>query len=108
MFLLFRKEFHQAIREGRKRQTVRFWKRRPVKPGGRLYSPRLGWFRITDIREVDPSALTDDEARLDGLPSVEALHEKLVELYGSIRPPDRTCFKLTFEFLGDRKDGDGS
>jgi len=101
MFLLFRKEFHDAIRSGRKRQTIRFWKQRPVKPGGRLHSPRLGKFLITDIREIDPADLTDDDARLDGFDSVADLHAKLIELYGSIAPPDRKCFKLTFEFLGD-------
>jgi hypothetical protein len=101
MFLLFRKEFHEPIRSGRKRQTVRFWKQRPVKPGGRMHSPHLGKFLITDIREIDPADLTDEEARLDGLDSVEALHAKLIELYGSINPPDRTCYKLTFEFLGE-------
>lgn len=101
MFLLFRKEFHEAIRSGRKRQTVRFWKQRPVKPGGRMHSPRLGKFLITDIVEIDPDRLTDEDARLDGFDSVAALHEKLRELYGSTRPPGRTCFKLTFEFLGE-------
>ena len=103
MFLLFKKEFHEAIRSGRKRQTVRFWKRRPVKPGGRLYSPRLGRFLITDIEEIDPDSLTDEDARLDGFESVAALHAKLIDLYGSIAPPDRKCFKLSFEFLGDAK-----
>ena len=100
MFLLFRKEFHDAIRSGAKRQTIRFWKQRPVRPGGRLHSPRLGKFLITAIDEIDPATLTDDDARLDGFASAEALREKLVELYGSITPPGRKCFKLTFEFLG--------
>lgn len=103
MFLLFRKEFHEPIRSGRKRQTVRFWKRRPVKPGGVLHSPHLGRFRIVDIVEIDPAALTDEEARLDGFESVAELHAKLIELYGSIAPAGRTCFKLTFEFLGEGK-----
>jgi len=100
MFLLFRKEFHAAVRSGAKRQTIRFWKRLCVRPGGFLYSPRLGKFRITAIEEIDPAGLTDADARLDGLPSVVALHAKLIELYGSTRPPDRKCFKLTFEFVG--------
>ena len=99
MFLLFKKEFHEAIRSGSKRQTVRFWKRRPVKPGGHLYSPRLGKCLVTDIVEIDPAALTDEDARLDGFESVETLHAKLVEMYGSVAPPDRKCFKLTFELL---------
>jgi hypothetical protein len=104
MFLLFRKEFHEPIRSGRKRQTVRFWKQRPVKPGGHMHSPRLGRFRIVDIVEIDPAELTDDDARLDGFDSVAALHAKLVELYGSIAPPGRKCFKLTFDFLGPDAD----
>jgi hypothetical protein len=104
MFLLFRKEFHDAIRSGRKRQTIRFWKQRPVKPGGRMHSPKLGKFRITEITEIDASDLTDEDARLDGLPSIEALRAKLIELYGSTTPPDRKCFKITFDFLGDGAD----
>ncbi|NIA20940.1 MAG: ASCH domain-containing protein [Anaerolineaceae bacterium] len=101
MFLLFRKEFHEPIRSGRKRQTIRFWVRRHVRPGARMHSPHLGKFLVTDIQEIEPDQLTEDDARLDGFDSLAALREKLVELYGSIQPPDRRCFKLTFEFLGD-------
>jgi len=103
MFLLFRKEFHEPIRAGRKRQTIRFWKRAPVKPGGTLHSPRLGKFHVLDIVAIDPTMLTDADARLDGFESVAELHAKLVELYGSIHPPGRTCYKLTFDFLGEQK-----
>jgi hypothetical protein len=102
MFLLFRKEFHEPIRSGRKRQTIRFWKQRCVAAGGLMHSPRLGRFRIAAIEQIDPAALTDADAQLDGLPSVAALHAKLVELYGSIQPPGRKCFKLTFDFLGPK------
>ena len=34
-----------------------------------------------------------------------AMREKLIELYGSLTPPDRRCFKLTFEFLGEQNPG---
>jgi len=102
MFLLFRKEFHDPIRSGAKRQTIRFWKQRCVSPGGHLYSPRLGKFLITAIDEIDPADLSDADARLDGLPSLAALHDKLIELYGAIRPPGRKCYKLTFQFLGPK------
>ncbi|MBN2583395.1 MAG: ASCH domain-containing protein [Planctomycetes bacterium] len=101
MFLLFRKEFHEPIRSGRKRQTIRFWTRRHAKVGTRLRSPHLGTFLVTDIQEIDPDALTEEDARLDGFDSLSALRGKLIELYGSTRPPDRRCFKLSFEFLGD-------
>ena len=105
MFLLFRKEFHELLRSGRKRQTIRFWARPYVKPGSRMRTPRLGSFLITAIEEIDPAALTLDDARLDGFDSLEALREKLIELYGSLTPPDRRCFKLTFEFLGEQNPG---
>jgi hypothetical protein len=99
MFLLFRKEFHEPIRSGRKRQTIRFWARRHAKPGTRLRSPHLGVCLVTDIQEIDPDQLTDHDARLDGFDSLDQLRDKLVELYGSTRPPGRRCFKLTFDFI---------
>lgn len=100
MFLLFKKEFHEAIRCGRKTQTIRFWTRQHVKPGRIIAAPRLGRFRILEIDELDIDQLSDDDARPDGFDSAELLRLKLVELYGSTRPPGRRCFRLRFEFLG--------
>jgi hypothetical protein len=102
MFLLFKKEFHESIRSGRKRQTIRFWARPYVKAGGLMHSPRLGVFRIAAIEEIDPAGLSEDDARLDGFDSLPALQAKLVELYGSTNPPDRRCYKLSFEYLGPK------
>ncbi len=100
MFLLFKKEFFDAIRQGRKTQTIRFWTRQHVKPGRIISSPHLGRFQITEIDELDPDLLTDDDARPDGFESADQLRAKLVELYGSTHPEGRRCFRVRFNFLG--------
>ena len=71
MFLLFRKEFHEAIRSGAKRQTIRFWKQRPVRPGGHL---RLEWADRWSV-EVDGTRATINGKRIEMEPGVTWLFD---------------------------------
>lgn len=66
--LFLKKPMQAAIREGRKRTTIRRWKagRPGVRAGQRVYSPGLGWLSIESVEAVDLDTLRDEDARADG------------------------------------------
>ncbi len=79
--LLFKKKFLEAIRTGEKTQTVRLWKYRPhASRTTQLYS-RHGYIRVHSVDEVELSDLTDEDARLDGFDSADALRAEIAALY---------------------------
>src|SRR5688572_15466750 len=79
--LLFRKKFLEAIRTGEKTQTVRLWKYRRMRPGQRSYIPGAGYIRVHAVDEVELADLTDEDARLDGFDSADALRAEIAALY---------------------------
>jgi len=98
--LLFKKKFLEMIASGAKRQTVRVWPRRRLRAGQIEYVPGLGRVRVTAFEAVRPEALTDEDARLDGFASREALLEELRALYGD-RLDDIPCFRIRFTYPAD-------
>jgi hypothetical protein len=79
--LLFKKKFMDAIRAGEKTQTVRLWKYRRMRPGQRSYIPGAGYIRVQAVDEVALADLTDEDARLDGCESADALRTEIAALY---------------------------
>ena len=79
--LLFKKKFLEAIRTGEKTQTVRLWKYRRMRPGQRSYIPGAGYIRVHAVDEVELPDLTDEDARLDGFDSGDALRAEIAALY---------------------------
>ncbi len=79
--LLFKKRFLQAIREGKKTQTIRLWKWRRMRAGQRSYIPGAGHIVVEAVDEVDLADLTDDDARPDGFDTADALRAELQTLY---------------------------
>lgn len=98
--LLFKSRFFPAIRQGRKRQTIRFWRRRIVRPGQIHRVPGLGYLRVLQVEEIRPEGLTGEDAAADGFSSVEALREELGRLYDRARRRGRRCYRVRFEYLG--------
>ena len=80
--ILLKKKFLDLVRCGEKCQTIRLWPKRRLRPGQREYIPGLGRIRITAFQRVTPADLTDEDARLDGFASREALLAELRSLYG--------------------------
>lgn len=70
--VLFAQRFATPIARGEVDLTFRRWKRAQVRPG-RPYRTLVGRLEVDDVTEVDPAALTPDEARRAGFESVEAL-----------------------------------
>ncbi|MBM4017202.1 MAG: ASCH domain-containing protein [Planctomycetes bacterium] len=98
--LLFKKKFFEAIASGAKRQTVRAWPRRRMRAGQLEFIPGLGRVRVTAVERVRPENLTDEDARLDGFDSREALIEELRGLYGE-RLATVPCFRIRFSYPAD-------
>jgi len=103
MRLLFRKEFFDGIRAGRKTQTVRLWARQWVRAGAICEIPNLGFARILQVTPIDLEDLTETDARADGFDSLRGLLAKITEIYGPERPADRQFYRVAFAFLGEER-----
>ena len=101
--LLFKKKFIDAIRRGEKTQTVRLWKYRRMKPGQRSYIPGIGYIRITDVDQVEIEDLTDEDARLDGFPTADALREELENIYAEKLAGGYQAYRVRFLVLEGEK-----
>lgn len=63
--MLFTRDVLDGIATGRITAAVRRWKRPTVKAGGTLTTP-VGVLDITEVRRIDPSDLSDGDARAAG------------------------------------------
>jgi hypothetical protein len=97
--LLFKKKFLDAIRQGRKTQTVRLWKWRKMKPGQRSYIPGAGYIHIEAVDEVTLAELTDEDAQLDGFDSAVALRHEIEQLYPKQLAAGYRAFRIRFSVL---------
>ena len=95
--LLFKKKFLDLIRSGAKCQTVRIWPKRRLRPGQAEFVPGLGRIRVTAFEAVRPADLSEEDARLDGFESRDALLAELQALYGA-RLDSLPCFRIRFAY----------
>lgn len=97
--LLFKKKFLDAIRSGVKTQTIRLWRVCRFRAGGRGYIPTVGYIRITAVDPIALEDLTDDDARLDGFASADALRAEIHKLYADRLAAGERAFRLRFRVL---------
>lgn len=95
--LLFKKKFLEAIRDGRKTQTVRLWRVCRFRTGQRSYIPGVGYIQITAIDAVRLEDLTDEDAVLDGFPSAAALLQEIHSLYADRLNQGYQAYRIRFE-----------
>jgi hypothetical protein len=95
--LLFKKKFLEAIRTGRKTQTIRLWKHRRMKAGQRSYIPGAGYIRVTAVDEVAVESLTDEDARLDGFETAGQLQAEIAQLYPKQLADGQKAYRVMFE-----------
>ena len=97
--LFFKKPLQTAIREGRKRTTIRRWpaERPALRAGQRVFSPGLGWLSIEAVDAVDLEALGDDDARADGFDTAAALRQVLLSLYPRQGDDGKHWFRVRFD-----------
>ena len=99
--LLFKKKFLDAIREGRKTQTVRLWRACRLRAGQRSYVPGVGYIRITEIDAVRLEELTDEDAVLDGFESAAALLAEIRTLYADRLNQGYQAYRIRFQRLNE-------
>jgi len=97
--LLFKKKFLPAIRSGQKTQTIRLWKYRRMRPGQRSYIPGAGYIRVTAVDEVQLDELTEEDARLDGFDSLDALRAEIEQLYQAQLAAGYRAFRVRFRLI---------
>jgi hypothetical protein len=95
-----------AIREGRKRTTIRRWKcdRPAIRAGQRVYSPGLGCLSVETVEPIDLDALDDDDARADGFDTAVSLRNALAVLYPERDRDGKAWFRIRFTRCGRRND----
>lgn len=96
--LLMKKIFFDAIRDGSKRTTLRYWKRANVRAGQTHTVPGLGRVRIDEIVPVPWEALGHADAVADGFSSLAKLRAALDEMYSPEQQAGRTLFRIRFTF----------
>jgi hypothetical protein len=91
--LLFEARFWPLIASGELTLTFRRWKRRQVVAGNRYRTP-VGFIEVDAVTTVDPTAITDVEARASGYESGDAVR---AALRGS---PALETYRIAFRFVG--------
>ena len=97
--LLFKKKFLEAIRAGRKTQTIRVWKHRMMRAGQRSYIPGAGYIHVSSVDEVDLARLTDADALPDGFDSADSLRRELSTLYAAQLAAGQQVYRVCFTVL---------
>ena len=92
--MLFAQWAWDGIRDGSITVTFRRWKRVQA-VAGRPYRTPAGRIKVTAVDVVEPSAVTDADARASGYPSADAL---LGDLRGS---PDQPIYRIRFRRLDE-------
>jgi len=97
--LLLKRHLIDLVRAGKKRQTIRLWKTRRLRPGQIAFTPGLGRLKIIAIDQLASlSALTAADARADGFASKKSLLAEIRAIYGTPLPTDRLIFRIQFQW----------
>jgi hypothetical protein len=101
--LLFKKKFLEAIRAGKKTQTIRLWSHRRMRPGQRSYIPGVGHIHVTTVEEVELDQLSDADARPDGFENAEMLRAELARLYPKQLAAGYQAYRIRFELAANER-----
>lgn len=81
---------------------MRYWDRPRVKVGQRVFSPGVGYMRVTSVEVVKLASLTTDDARADGFASLAALKAALAGMY-SEAAAEKPLYRVEFVYEGERE-----
>jgi len=94
--ILFKGEFLDAIRQGRKTTTLRRWKSCRVKPGDRVRVRKVGLLRITDCSRIMLKDITPADAQADGFRGLKELRAALRKFYPNPKGDGRQWYRIAF------------
>jgi hypothetical protein len=101
--LFLRKQYFDAIREGKKTTTLRFWRHAMVRPDTIHTVRGLGRLRILAVERIWPDGLTDADALADGFGDLPALRKALTAHYPAHARHGKQLYRVRFQFLADGK-----
>src|SRR5947209_5029890 len=97
--LLLKRHLIDLVRAGKKRQTIRLWKSRRLRPGPISFTPGLGKMRITAVDTLPSlAALTAADPRADGFPTKNSLLAEIHAIYGTPLPKIRLIPRIQFQW----------
>jgi len=97
--MLFKKKFHEGIRNGSVTLTFRAWKSSRVKLGNQYrFGPEEG-VEVGAVDEVVVSAIDDEEARRSGFGSASDLRTFLMKHSPEAVTPKSTLFRVSFHYV---------
>jgi hypothetical protein len=91
--MLFEQRLWAALADGSVTVTFRRWRRPRARPGGRHRTP-AGVLAVDAVAEVDPAAITEDDARRAGFADLAALLRQLD------RHGDGPVYRVDFHHAG--------
>lgn len=94
--LFFKKALQVAIRDGRKRTTIRRWDRPRLRVGQEAFAPGLGWLAIERVDPIELDTLADADAHADGFDSLGDLRLLLLALYPDHASDGKRWFRIGF------------
>ena len=94
--LFFKKPLQEAIREGRKRTTIRQWDRARLRAGEEAFAPGLGWLAVERVDAIELSRLREADAHADGFASLRELRKALRDLYPGRATDGKHWFRVSF------------
>ena len=94
--LFFKKPLQAAIREGRKRTTIRRWARPLVRAGAEAFAPGVGWLAIESVESIQLERLSDADAVADGFDSRARLMAALHALYADQAGDGKQWYVIRF------------
>jgi hypothetical protein len=101
--LMFKARFIPLILEGSKRQTIRAGNKTRegdvVQARCRYHEPAFGILRVTSVRSMKRSELTEADAKADGFETLVELQKTLKQLY-PLLAVDCELFRIQFEYMG--------
>ncbi len=96
--VLFKREFHQAIKSGAITVTYRAWQRVRVKVGNRYRLDPDGVLEVDEVREMPVAEITEAAARGCGFASRDGLIRQLIPVGAG---DCATVFEVRFRYLHD-------
>lgn len=106
--LFFKKPLQVAIREGRKRTTIRRWDRARLRAGQEAFAPGVGWLAIERVDAIELNGLGEADARADGFTSLRELRHALQDLYPGHATDGKRWFRVAFTLVRPIERGNAS
>lgn len=99
--LSFSKDYRRLVKEGKKTQTIRYWKRPLLKKGELCRSADIGIIEVTSVDRIELSSLSEQDAHREGFKSLNDLLRVLRRIYG-VSKEGYSFYRVRFRLLPEK------